>query len=160
LDNVYLSDDPAELLKYRLPDGVTLEPGEFWAAGEGTGPDGLPFGLSAAGETVYVTAATGDLTPQPVRVLDAFRYEATPPDITFGRTPDGSDSLGFLASPTFAASNDQEQSATLSSMRSCTTTPFGDERFEYVELYNKGTQRIPERMAFTEGIDYTFPEVC
>jgi len=159
LNNVYLSDDPADLLKYRLPDGIILEPGKFWAAREGTGPDGLPFGLSAAGETVYVTAANGDPAPQPVRVLDAFRYGAMPPDTTFGRTPDGSDSLGFLASPTFAAPNDQEQIGDIVINEIMYHHAIHDERFEYVELHNKGTQTVSlSGWAFTEGIEYTFPE--
>ncbi|NLZ04862.1 MAG: hypothetical protein GXY19_06800 [Phycisphaerae bacterium] len=159
LNNVYLSDDPADLMKYRLPDGIILEPGEFWVAGEGTGPDGLPFGLSAAGETVYVTAANGGPMPQPGRVLDAFRYGTMPPDVTFGRTPDGSDSLGFLASPTFAAPNDQEQICDIVINEIMYHHAIRDERFEYVELYNKGTQTVSlSGWAFTNGIDYTFPE--
>ncbi len=159
LNDVYLSDDPADLLKYRLPDGIILEPGEFWAASEGTGPDGFPFALSSAGETVYVTAANSDPTPQPVRVLDAFRYGAMPADITFGRTPDGSDNLGFLASPTFAASNDQEQIGDVVINEIMYHHAIRDERFEYVELHNKGTQTVSlSGWAFTEGIDYTFPE--
>ena len=159
LNSVYLSDDPADLMKYRLPDGIILQPGEFWAAGEGTGPDGFPFALSAAGETVYATAAKGGPAPQPVRVLDAFRYGAMPPDVTFGRTPDGSDNLGFLASPTFAASNDQEQIGDVVINEIMYHHAIRDERFEYVELYNKGTLTVSlNGWAFTEGIDYTFPE--
>ena len=87
LSHVYLSDDPGNLLQYKIPDGTTLEPGQFWAVTEGTPPDGVPFALDFSGETLYVTAATDEPTPQPVRVMDALRYGATPADITFGPMP-------------------------------------------------------------------------
>ncbi|KPK36025.1 MAG: hypothetical protein AMJ65_16835, partial [Phycisphaerae bacterium SG8_4] len=38
LSNVYLSDDASDLLKYKIPDGTFLQPGQFWAVTEGMGP--------------------------------------------------------------------------------------------------------------------------
>ena len=84
LSSVYLSDDRNNLLQYKIPDGVVLQPGEFWAIREGTPPNGFSFGLDFSGETIYVTAATDDPVPEPIRVLDAVRYGAMEPDVTFG----------------------------------------------------------------------------
>ncbi|HUT46802.1 MAG TPA: lamin tail domain-containing protein, partial [Sedimentisphaerales bacterium] len=101
LSNVYLSDDEADLLKYKIPDGVILQPGDFLTVSEGE----FGFGLSASGETIYVTAATNDTVPIPVRVLDAVNCGAMEPEVTFGRFPDGADSFCFLASATFGGPN-------------------------------------------------------
>jgi len=156
LSRIYLSDDPADLLKYKIPDAITLEPGQFWAGSEGTPPEGLSFGLNFVGETVYVTAATGD-PAQPLRVLDALACDTTPPDVTFGRFPDGSDRIGLLASATFGTSNAQELTGDIVISEIMYHHATRDERFEYVELYNKGTRTMSlGGWAFTDGIDYTF----
>jgi len=152
LSHAYLSDDPAELLKYKIPDGVTLAPGEFWTVSE----DEFGFGLNADGETVCVTIAAGE-PAQALRVLDAVDCETSPPDVTFGRTPDGSERIGLLASATFGASNAQQLSGDIVINEIMYHHATRDERFEYVELYNKGTGTVSlAGWAFTDGIDYTF----
>ena len=156
LSNVYLSDDPAELLKFKIPAGTVLEPGQFWAVREGTGADELPFGLSFADETIYATATTGN-PAQPLRVLDALHCETSPPDVSFGRFPDGSDRIGLLASTTFAAPNSEERSSDIVINEIMYHHATRDERFEFVELYNRGTDTVAlDGWAFTDGIDYTF----
>ena len=157
LSNVYLSDDRLNLLRYKVPDGTVLQPGELWAVREGTPPDGLPFGLDFSGETVYVTAATKDPAPKPIRVLDAVRYGTTEADVTFGRFPDGSDYLGFLTSATFKGPNAQPSVEDIVINEVMYHHPTRDERYEYVELYNRGNAAVPlSSWAFTDGIDYTF----
>jgi len=155
LSNVYLSDDRADLLKYKLPDGVVLETGEFWTVSEGTGPDDFDFGLASTGETVYVTAATND--PVPVRVLDAVRFGAMEPDVTFGRFPDGSKTLSVLSEATFAGPNTQPWIGDIVINEIMYHHALRDERYEYVELYNRGSSTVSlDGWAFTDGIDYTF----
>ncbi len=157
LSNVYLSDDQLDLLQYKIPDGVVLQPGEFWAVRQGTPPDGFGFGLDFSGETIYVTAATNDAAPKPVRVLDAVRYGACPPDVTFGRFPDGSDYFGFLTSATFNAPNARPSVGDIVINEIMYNHSTGDERYEYVELYNRGGSTVPlSGWAFTEGITYQF----
>ena len=157
LSNVYLSDDNSDLLKYKIPDGIVLEPGDFWTASEGTGPDEFGFGLSASGETLYVTAATDDTVPLPVRVLDVVNYGAMEPEVTFGRFPDGSDCFGFLASATFGGPNAQPAINDIVINEIMYHHGMRDERFEYIELYNRGTSTVSlAGWAFTDGIDYTF----
>jgi hypothetical protein len=159
LSNVYLSDDQDELLKYKIPDGTVLQPGEFWSVREGTPPDGFPFGLSFSGETVYVTATTDDPVPQPVRVLDAVRYGACPPDVTFGRFPDGSDYFGFLVEATFNGPNAQLSVHDIVINEIMYHHGTRDQRYEYVELYNRGPNTVSlGGWAFTDGIDYEFDE--
>ncbi|UCG55936.1 MAG: lamin tail domain-containing protein [Phycisphaerales bacterium] len=159
LSNVYLSDDRDELLQYKIPDGIVLEPGEFWAVHEGTPPDGIPFGLDFAGQTVYVTAATNDPAPEPVRVLDAVRYGAARADVTFGRFPDGSDYFGFLSSGTFGGPNAQPQVDDIVINEIMYHHGTRDERYEYIELHNQGTDTVSlSGWAFTDGITYEFAD--
>jgi len=157
LSNLYLSDDSDELLKYKLPDGTVLQPGEFWAVREGTPPDEFDFALSSSGETVYLTAATNDAVPVPVRVLDAVSYGAMEPEVTFGRFPDGSDMFSFLTSATFGGPNAQPAIHNIVINEIMYHHGTRDERYEYVELYNRGTGTVSlSGWAFTDGISYTF----
>jgi hypothetical protein len=159
MSNVYLSDDRLDLLKYKIPDGIVLQPGEFWAVSEGTPPHGLPFALDFSGETIYVTAATNGSVPEPVRVLDAVHFGTMEPDLTFGRFPDGSDYLDFLASATFEAPNAQPLVRDIVINEIMYHHATRDERYEYIELYNRGTSRITlSGWAFTDGIDFEFDE--
>ena len=153
LSSVYLSDDEAELLKYKIPDGVMLQPGDFLAFSEGE----FGFGLSASGETIYVTAATNDTVPLPVRVLDAVNCGAMEPEVTFGRFPDGADSFCFLASATFGGPNPRPAINDIVINEIMYHHATRDERYEYIELYNRGTGTVSlAGWAFTDGITYTF----
>ena len=157
LSNVYLSDDRADLLKHKIPDGTVLRPGRFWTAREGMDPAEFAFGLDFAGETVYVTAATDDPLPVPVRVLDAVRYETMEPEVTFGRFPDGSDSFGCLTSATFDGPNAQPLIRDIVINEIMYHHGTRDDRYEYIELYNRGTTTIAlGGWAFTDGISYEF----
>jgi hypothetical protein len=155
LSNVYLSDDPSELLKFKIPNGILMQPGDFHAFSEGTGPGQFRFGLSASGETIYLTAASNDTVP--VRVLDAVKCPAMEPEVTFGRYPDGSDSFAFLSSATFGAPNARPAINDIVINEIMYHHGTGDERYEYVELYNRGNKTVSlAGWAFTDGIDYTF----
>jgi hypothetical protein len=157
LNNIYLSDGRFQLLQYKIPAGIVLQPGEFWTVREGTPPTGLPFALSYAGETIYLTAATDDAVPKPLRVLDAVRFGAVEPDITIGRFPNGSDYIGFLSSATYQASNTKPLVRDIVINEIMYHHPTQDSRYEYVELYNKGASAVPlTGWTFTDGIDYEF----
>ncbi|MHC4700038.1 MAG: lamin tail domain-containing protein [Planctomycetota bacterium] len=159
LSNVYFSDDRADLLKHKIPDGTTLRPGRFWTAVQGAGPADFAFGLDFAGETVYVTAATDDPQPAPVRVLDAVRYETMEPEVTFGRFPDGSNSFDCLGSATLDAPNAQPLVRDIVINEIMYHHGTRDDRYEYVELYNRGSTTIPlGGWAFTDGIAYEFDQ--
>ena len=159
LGNLYLSDGRFELLQYKIPDGTVLQPGEFWAVREGTPPSGLPFALSYAGETIFLTAATDDPTPQPLRVLDAVRFPPSEADVALGRFPDGADRFGTLTAPTFNGPNAKPWIRDIVINEIMYHHGSRDERYEYVELYNKGPGTISlDGWSFTDGITYDFNE--
>ncbi|MFC1604714.1 lamin tail domain-containing protein [Planctomycetota bacterium] len=157
LGNVYLSDDEADLLKYKISNGIVMQPGDFWTVSEGTQPDEFGFGLSASGETIYVTAATNDTVPIPVRVLDAVNYGTMEPEVAFGRFPDGSDSFAFLTSATFGGPNARPVINDIVINEIMYHHGTRDERYEYIELYNRGSDTVVlAGWSFTDGIGYTF----
>jgi hypothetical protein len=161
LNNVYLSDDRFDLLKYKIPDGITLQPGQFRAIREGTPPNAFDFALDFSGETIYVTAATNGLDPEPVRVLDAVRYGPMEPEATFGRYPDGSGYLSLLSSATFGGANAKPLTGDIVINEIMYHHGARDERYEYIELYNRGTSTVSlEGWSFTDGITYDFNEVA
>jgi len=159
LSNVYLSDDRLNLLKCKIPTGIVLQPGQFWAIRQGTPPSGFGFGLDFSGETIYVTAATNDPVPRPIRVLDAVRYGPAKADVTLGRYPDGSDYFGILSSATLAGPNAQPALGDIVIDEIMYHHPTRDERYEYVELYNRGSSTVSlNGWAFTDGINYKFDQ--
>jgi len=153
LSSVYLSDDETDLLKYKISAAIVLEAGDFWTVSEGE----FGFGLSASGETIYVTAATDDTLLIPVRVLDAVNCDAMEPEVTFGRFPDGADSFCFLTSATFGGPNAQPAINDIVINEIMYHHAMRDERYEYIELYNRGTGTVSlAGWTFTDGITYTF----
>jgi hypothetical protein len=157
LSRVYLSDDRFNLLAYKIPNGTMLPPGGFWAARQGTAPTELPFALGLFGGTVYVTAASNAATPVPIRVLDAVHYDGQEPGVTFGRYPDGSARLDSLASATFAKPNAQGLIRDIVINEIMYNHAMRDDRFQYIELYNRGVSTIPiGGWSFTSGVTYTF----
>jgi len=157
LNNVYLSDGRFQLLQYKIPGGIVLQPGQFWAVRQDTPPSGFPFGLAVAGETIFLTAATSDPVPKPVRVLDAVRFGPVEPDRTLGRFPDGANCFVALTSATYQAANAKPLIRDIVINEVMYHHPTNDDRYEYIELYNKGASTVPlNGWAFTDGISYTF----
>ncbi|UCD51751.1 MAG: lamin tail domain-containing protein, partial [Phycisphaerales bacterium] len=159
LSNVYLSEGRFELLQYKIPNGIVLQPGEFWTVREGTPPDGFPFALNHGGETIFLTSATSGAEPEPVRVMDAVRFGVSEADVTLGRYPDGAESFGALTTATYGAANDRPLIRDVVINEIMYHHGTRDERYEYVELYNQGAGAVQlNGWAFTDGIDYDFNE--
>lgn len=98
---IYLSDDPSDLAGYQFPPGTIVPSGEYlvvWAD-EHPWQNGyhLPFRLSGNGDSLYISrqpaAAQMDIPGSPgsdtPRLIDFEYFGAIPPDVSFGRIPDG-----------------------------------------------------------------------
>ncbi len=101
LSGMYLSDNPAKPLKWRFPDGVRLDPGEYllvWADEDGGDEPGLHanFKLSRRGETVWLY----DIEERGNQLLDSISFGAQYEDVSFGRHPDGFGPPQVLSAPT------------------------------------------------------------
>ena len=159
LNNVYLSDGRFALVTgaaaYKIPDGIVLQPGQFWAVREGA----FPFALAYNGETIFLTAASDDPTPKPVRVLDAVRFPNSEADVTYGRFPDGANNFIALSSATFEGHNAKPLIRDIVINEIMYHHASRDPNWEYVELYNKGSSKVSLLgWSFTDGITYDFNE--
>ncbi len=158
LSTIYLSDDRLDLLDFQVADSGVLQPGQFYTVRQGATADSFPFGLSFEGETVYLTMTDGGTSPQAMRVLDAVRYDVCPPDVTYGRYPDGADRMSLLSSATFSSANEIPLINDIVINEIMYHHGSRDERYEYVELYNKGATAVSlSGWKFTDGIEYEFP---
>ncbi|PYJ00753.1 MAG: hypothetical protein DME25_19905 [Verrucomicrobia bacterium] len=102
LGGYYLSDTPANPLKYRIPSGYTLSPGGFllvWADEETSQnqtdrPDlHVNFRLAASGETIILSSPTGEL-------VDRITFLQQTNDVSQGRYADGASTIYFMTTPT------------------------------------------------------------
>ncbi len=107
LAGMYLTDDTSSPTKWQFPANspstTTIAPHGYliiWADGE-TASAGLHAGfkLSADGEEVALVATDG------VTVIDTFTFGEQRADVSYGRYPDGSDDLRYMAVPTPGAAN-------------------------------------------------------
>lgn len=106
LGGIYLSDDAADPLKWRLEPAVDtlLAPGAFcvvWCdnATATQGAFHAGFALSGGGEEIVLTDADGETA------LDMTSYGAQQSDVSSGRDPDGGDAWTTFATPTPGAPN-------------------------------------------------------
>ena len=108
----YLSDNPANLPKWKIPDGTKI-PAKgfliFWADEDSNqGPLHCNFKLSASGEVAI-------LLDRDRNIVDSVAFGAQQADKGYARVPDGTGSFRIQA-PTFNASN--ERSTTVRTGRS------------------------------------------
>jgi len=105
LDSLYLTDDLDVPLKWRLPNGLSLEPGGFllvWCDNDPEdGPLHATFKLAAGGESVglYLNDEGG------VVVVDSRTFAAQTTDVSEGRSVDGGPIWTNFTTPTPEASN-------------------------------------------------------
>ncbi|MCK4998972.1 MAG: lamin tail domain-containing protein, partial [Anaerohalosphaera sp.] len=159
LSNVYISEGRFDLLQYKIPDGIMLQPGEFWAVHQGTPPNAFPFGLGFGGETVFLTAATDDYEPNPIRILDAVRFGTVEADVTIGRYPNGSESIGALSTPTFEGHNARPLIRDIVINEIMYHHGTRDDRYEFIELFNRGSATVDlSGWSFEDGIAFVFPQ--
>ncbi|MEY3367268.1 MAG: hypothetical protein RI973_423 [Bacteroidota bacterium] len=89
LEGLYLSDDAADLKKWKIAGSKWISPGGFallWMDGDaGQGPLHAPFKLSSQGEVITLSQ---EISGQ-LHVLDAMDLPATPHNIAYGRREDG-----------------------------------------------------------------------
>ena len=102
LSGVGVSDGDKNRFKFTFPQGTTLGAGKYIIifcddTDVTTGELHAAFKISAAGETIYLTSPDGT-------EIDKLELPELDTDVTYGRTPDGSDSMALLK-PTPAASN-------------------------------------------------------
>ena len=105
----YLSDSGREPLKYKIPDGVPVAPGQFVVFDEldfnpGAPDDDSGFALSRFGDDVWLSIANGSSEWDRL-FIDEVHFPAALESVPFGRVPDGDGRLLPVSSSTFGEPN-------------------------------------------------------
>ncbi|HWD91524.1 MAG TPA: lamin tail domain-containing protein [Verrucomicrobiae bacterium] len=133
---------------FTLPSGTIIPAHGFLSYDESQ----LGFSLAAAGDTIYFWNAAHS------RVLDVVRFEAQQTDISFGRSPNGSEVFRQLAAATPGATNSARLDGPIV-INEIMYAPISlNDDDQYVELYNRSANAVNlGGWQFNHGIDYTFP---
>lgn len=102
LDNLYMTDNPANLQKWQFPNGLTIAPNGYlivWAD-EDLEEEGLhaDFKLSAGGESVVLSYPNG-------AIIDEVAFGAQTGNVSYARIPNGTGSF-VNQPPTFNFNNE------------------------------------------------------
>ncbi len=147
LSGCFLSDSPSTN-RFRIPDGTSLPPRGFLTFDRTQ----LGFGLSSAGETLYLVSSNA------TRVIDALRYGPQERGVASGRSPDGSDIVRRLSSASPGQPNPAGRTEDIVINELMYAPISGDSDDEYVELYNRGTQPLDlADWRLSDGVDFKVP---
>jgi len=145
--NCILTTDPATQ-GFVIPAGTVLGGNEFLVLGETqTG-----LSLSRSGGRLFL------FTPDRTRVLDAVGFGACATGSSQGRSPFSPGALRELQSPTPKAPNAPPRLPDVVISEIMFNPLSGDNRDEFVELHNRGTNAIDlSGWRFVDGIEFVFP---
>ena len=166
----YLSDDPDNLMKYRIDDGTTINTGSYMVFYEDI-HFGSQFALSENGEAVYLSSGQGgSLTGYAIEV----GFGASETGVSFGRYEKSDGTTAFVsmssATPGFVNTGPKVGPIVISEIM-YNPVPGGsypDQDYEYIELHNNTGSAVALDLydpgmgitlgwQFTSGIDFTFP---
>jgi spore coat protein CotH len=103
MSGMYISDNPNNPTKWKVPEGVTILSGEylvFLADSEpAQGPRHTSWGLSADGESLLITAADG------ATLIDSVTFGPQERDVPYGRVPSEAGTWSKLSTATPGAAN-------------------------------------------------------
>ncbi len=143
----YLSDDRANLTKFRIPQDTFLEAWDHIAF---TGTE-MGFALPQTDAAIYFTTADGS------RVVDAYAYAAERPEMSRGRYPDGGKTWYTMTTPTPGDPNQVSLNTSIV-INELMYHPYdNNDDLEYIELYNRGNEDVDlSGWRFSKGVDFVF----
>jgi hypothetical protein len=147
ISGAWLSDT-ANTNKFRIPDGTVLGPRGFVSFSETT----LGFALSSQGEQIYLVNSNR------TRIIDALRFGAQAPNVSRGRSPDGSPLWSELAVRTPGTNNSAplQREIVINEIMYSPLSGLNDD--EYIELYNRGGNAVDlSGWRVSGGVSYVFP---
>lgn len=153
-----ISDNLSQPLKYKLPDGVKIQPKGYlliFCSGNETkaGDEEIhaPFSLRAYEEDVVLTSSRG-------KIVDSFSYSRQEDDISMARSVDGTGDFETCSAPTpnYANTDDGYREfmkslnltlgdlyiSEISSLNSNTYAASNGVYYDWLELHNKGSQAV------------------
>ncbi|MHC4212399.1 MAG: lamin tail domain-containing protein [Planctomycetota bacterium] len=162
ISRMYLTDNVAEPNKWQIPEGTTIDAGEymlFWADSDlEQGDTHTNFRLNESGEQVALFDSNGS-TLLDVVYFDGQRQGE---DVSYGRYPDGSANwrnfdMATDPHPTPGRANEGFDIIISEIMYHPSSH---DPNEEYIEIYNRGSNTVDlNDWQFTDGVDFNFPAV-
>ncbi|MBA7673176.1 hypothetical protein ES703_81364 [subsurface metagenome] len=170
----FLSDNDANLYKYKIDDGMTIGANGYLVFyedvhfGDGSNPD-IPFAFSENGEEACLSSAEDDILTGYRRVED---FGASETGVSFGRYRKSTGTYNFVAmdsnTPGWANAPPKVGPIVINEIMYHPDWPEGgsynNDDYEYIELYNITGSPVTlydyetnEPWKFTDGIDFTFP---
>lgn len=144
----FLTDDPSDLTKFRIPNATTIEGKSFAVFDEAY----LGFLMPAAGGRIILAAPDGNM------LIDSFAFGRQYSGMSYGRYPDGSEKWYFLQTPTKGEPNEATFRNDVIINEIMYHTPPQDTQDEYVELYNRGDETVElGQWELTGAIRFAFP---
>jgi hypothetical protein len=139
--------DSATTNKFVVPTGTFIPARGFIVFDQNQ----LGFGLSSAGETIYLRAPDNHL-------IDAVEFEAQANGVSSGRSPDGAQEIYPLAARTPGAANGAIRINDIVINELMYKPISGKSDDEYIELYNRGAAPVNiGAWRFTAGVNFSFP---
>lgn len=146
LSGAGLSDDSLDPFQFIFPDGALLDPGAFLVISQ----TDFAFGLSAAGEAIYLTAKEED------RVIAAYAFGEQEHGISLGRFPDGGNNWYRMPDPSPGTGNTVRRHSPVVLNELMYHSPFGQEG-DFLEIRNASDMPVDIGNATFRGIDFQFP---
>lgn len=103
---MYVTDDPSDPRKYRIPNGITIRPHGYlvFIADDEAELLHTNFGLKSSGESIAIY----DIDARQNRPLDLVTFDAQESGVSAGRIPDGGNSWrGALLAPSPGSANER-----------------------------------------------------
>ena len=171
LSGYYLTNDPTELGKYKIPDGKVIGP-RGWLVFTATELAPAGIGLTVPGDKKSLWI--GLSMPGLDQLVDAYAFRPPQaPDLSEARYPDGDHNWVISRHPTKGAQNQLQVEKDVV-INEIMYNPFypnldfpepgsiyklAEDQGEYIELYNRSTRNIPLKgWVINDGIDFAFPE--
>ena len=153
LSGYHLTDDPADLTKYEIPAGTTIESKGYRVFTESQ--LGLSLAVGAAGQRKFIALTESGATP---RVIDAFNFEPLYAGYSEAQVPGDDKLFSPAADPTPGAENVASVTTALVINEIMYHPIDNDNRKEYVEIYNVGPIAFDlTGYNLSDGLDYDFP---
>jgi hypothetical protein len=149
LSGFYVSDDPHDRTRYRLPEGTWIDENDFLVITESE----CGFGLNSGEETLLLTAPDGQI------VWSRYHYSEQRPGISRGRSPDGGEEWSSYRSGSPGDPNPPPSLTGGVVINEIHYHPESENDLEeFIEIYNTAGQTIDlSGWSFQDGLTYSFP---
>lgn len=148
ISGCYLTDNPDQPTRFRIPNGTTLAP----RACRSFSDTNVNITLKLAGGRIYL------INPEATIVLDSIAYEAQERHVSMGRCPNGSALWNQLAAMSLGSTNGPATNRGVVINEIMFNPITGNDSDEYIELHNRAATNISlANWRFNDGVDYTFP---